>query len=172
MTISSSRKLILPILLVTFSGCALSKSNHESGSESGSIVVEYDHSTGICQLDLEYKGNRHRQNLVAPSHSEEPESPLYMLVFSSESATDLARRSGPDSYAILGSCAADPSEGNRSPAVAEVRLDIILPSPHLEVENSKTHRGKTPRELLEEDGFSVKFNNKSESGITLSLIHI
>jgi len=164
MAASSSWKLILSILLVAFSGCALIKSNHESGS----IIVEYDRSTGagVCQLYLEYKGNRHQQNLVARSYSEVPTNPLHMHVFSSESATDITRRSGLDFYGVSGGCVLDPSQDNRLPAVAIIQLAINLPSPHLEVENSKTHRGKTPRALLEEGGFSVKFNNKNESGVT------
>jgi len=156
MAASSSWKLILSILLVAFSGCALNIFNHESGS----IVVQYDRSTGICQLYLEYKGNRHQQNLVGPSYAAPnfSKNPLHMYVFSSVS--------GPDFYGVSGGCVLDPSQDNRLPAVAIIQLAINLPSPHLEVENSKTHRGKTPRALLEEGGFSVKFNNKNESGVT------
>lgn len=156
------------MLIVSLSGCAV----HELASGNGSIVVQYDRSTGICQIDLHYRGNQYQQIFTEGSDSKISIPPTALLAFKPDFGDH-------DSYAVFGGCSTNPEQEIeiskdinliKLNAVQEFRLSVILPSPSLKVSKNKILHGVTFRELAKK-GFSVKFTNRNKPGVT-SLPHI
>ena len=168
MAIPALLRLIFFMLIVSLSGCTA----HELASGNGSIVVQYDRSTGICQIDLHYRGKRYQQIFTEDSDSKISNPPIALLAFKLNFGDH-------DGYAVSGRCSAHPEREEeitkdidliKLNAVQEFRLSVILPSPSLKVSKNKILHGVTLMELAK-TGFSVKFTNRNKPGVT-SLPHI